>query len=504
MSNIAVSRQPTFRTFMLSTHAAKVLLLLGDLFALSLAFFLGRMGYWVWNGTSFMELSTAFVEWWGNKGELRSLLFVLLSGIAIAWFLAFGHYSQRRPFWDELQQILKVIVTLAIIDAALGFVGKWEFSRAWMISTWLLALLLIPLIRVQIKKALIRLGGWVRPTVVIGAGQNARDAAAALWSEPLLGFDVIGFLAVAPKPGENANALPEYMEVNGHRIPVIILGDDPELTLERLGNPHVVVALNFRASYENQELLQRLSLRHHDINIVPPISGLPLMGMEVTHFFRHEVLLLRVRNNLSRSGAQFLKRSFDVITSGLLLLLLSPVIGFIIWQIRREDAGPAFLRQERVGRNGQLFKCLKFRSMVENADEVLAQWLQERPEIREEYSRNFKLKNDPRVTRVGKWIRATSLDELPQLWNVFIGEMSLVGPRPLLARELPDYGDSINMYKEARPGITGVWQVSGRSETTFTDRINLDAWYVKNWCLWYDIVVLLKTVQVVLARKGAY
>lgn len=504
MSNIAVSRQPTIRTFMLSTHAAKVLLLLGDLFALSLAFFLGRVGYWVWNGTSFLELSTYFVEWWGNKGELRSLLFVLLSGMAAAWFLAFGHYSQRRPFWDELQQILKVIVTLAVIDAALGFVGKWEFSRAWMISTWLLALILIPLMRVQIKKALIRLGGWVRPTVVIGAGQNARDAAAALWSEPLLGFDVTAFLAVAPKPGENANDLPEYMEVNGHRIPVIILGDDPELTLERLGNPHVVVALNFRASYENQELLQRLSLRHHDINIVPPISGLPLMGMEVTHFFRHEVLLLRVRNNLSRSGAQFLKRSFDVITSGIMLLLLSPIIGFIIWQIRREDAGPAFLRQERVGRNGQLFKCLKFRSMVENADEVLAQWLQERPEVREEYSRNFKLRNDPRVTRVGKWIRATSLDELPQLWNVFIGEMSLVGPRPLLARELPDYGGSISMYKEARPGITGVWQVSGRSETTFADRINLDAWYVKNWCLWYDIVVLLKTVQVVLARKGAY
>lgn len=504
MSNVVVSQQASVRTFFCCAREEKFLLLGGDILALLLAFFLGRIGYWLWSGTSLAEMTSAYASWWGFQGELRFSLYLGLVFIAVFWFWNLGHYSQRKPFWDEIQQTLKVLSVLAVMDAALVFFGKWEFSRAWLVTTWALALLFIPFFRVQIKRALIRAGGWVRPTVILGIGQNAKDAAKALWSEPLLGFDVIAFLAVPSQSEQDRQPLPEHVELEDRCVPVLPLGDQPEAVLEMLGNPHVVVALNFRGWYENQALLQRLSMRQTDMNIVPAIGGLPLFGMEITHFFRHEVLLLRVRNNLSRTGAQIVKRTFDIIASGILLLLLAPLIAFITWRIRREDDGPAFLSQERVGRNGKIFKCHKFRSMVQNADEILAQWLRERPEIREEFSRNFKLKNDPRVTAVGKWIRKTSLDELPQLWNVFVGEMSFVGPRPLLERELPTYGPSIEMYKEARPGITGVWQISGRSETSFADRVYLDAWYVKNWCLWYDIVVLLKTVQVVLARKGAY
>lgn len=498
-SQIAVS-QPSLRSFTCCTREEKILLLSGDLLALLLAFFFGRISYWALNGIPF---SDAYLSWWGLRGDLRLMIFLGLMGVAVVWFMNLGHYSQRKPFWDEVREVLKVLLAVATIDVTLVFFGKWEFSRLWMVTTWMLSILFVPVIRVQIKRALIRAGGWKRPTVILGVGKNARDAASALWSEPLLGYDVIAFLSV-PSQSNQGCPLPEYVELEDRCVPVLDARDNVEAVLDDLGSPRVVVALNFRELVENQDLLQRLSLRLGDINIVPAMSGLPLFGMEATHFFRHEVLLLKVRNNLTRRVPQFIKRSFDIVGSALLLLALSPLLAFIAWRIHKEDGLPIILSQERVGRDGRIFRCHKFRSMVHNADQILAQWLSERPEVAAEYNRNFKLRNDPRVTRVGRWIRRTSLDELPQLWNVLVGDMSLVGPRPLLERELPKYGKPIELYKGARPGITGLWQISGRSETTFGDRVYLDAWYVKNWCLWYDIVVLLKTVQVVLARKGAY
>lgn len=500
MSELAVS-QPTLRSVHCCPREEKVLLLSGDVLALLLAFFFGRITFWWFNG---IPVSDAYLNWWGLRGDVRLLIFLGLMFLVVGWFLALGHYSQRKPFWDEVKDILKVLLIVATIDVTLVFFGKFEFSRLWLATTWLLSAFLLPLIRTQIKRALIRAGGWTRPTVILGVGKNARDAASALWSEPLLGYDVVAFLSVPSQSAANNCQLPEYVELEDRCVPVIALDDKPEAVLDNLGNPHVVVGLNFRELYENQALLQLLSLRQADLNIVPAMSGLPLFGMEVTHFFRHEVLMLRVRNNLARRGPKIIKRSFDIVASLTLLILLSPVLAFIAWRIKKEDGGPVILAQERIGRGRQIFRCYKFRSMVQNADQLLAQYLRERPEVAAEYERNFKLKNDPRVTRIGKLIRKTSMDELPQLWNVLIGEMSLVGPRPLLERELPHYGQSIEMYKGVRPGITGLWQISGRSETRFADRIYLDTWYVKNWCLWYDIVVLLKTSQVVLGAKGAY
>jgi undecaprenyl-phosphate galactose phosphotransferase len=170
-----------------------------------------------------------------------------------------------------------------------------------------------------------------------------------------------------------------------------------------------------------------------------------------------------------------------------------------------ESGVPIIFVQRRVGLNGKTFDLFKFRSMVNDADRILSEWRVENQNLWDEYqNHNFKLHNDPRLTKVGKWLRQTSIDELPQLWNVLKGDMSLVGPRPLLERELPCYGDSIRLYRAIRPGVTGLWQISGRSETTFSDRVALDAWYVRNWSLWHDIIILLKTIKVVLKHEGAY
>jgi undecaprenyl-phosphate galactose phosphotransferase len=186
------------------------------------------------------------------------------------------------------------------------------------------------------------------------------------------------------------------------------------------------------------------------------------------------------------------------------LVVILPVMAAIAILIRLDSPGPAIFKHRRVGRHGRSFPCYKFRTMVPNAQELLAQYLASDPAIRAEWERDFKLKDDPRVSRIGKFLRATSLDELPQLFNVLRGEMSLVGPRPIVTGEVEKYGDYIHDYYLVRPGITGLWQVSGRSDTSYDERVRLDSWYVRNWTPWLDVVLLMKTVGVVLKGRGAY
>jgi undecaprenyl-phosphate galactose phosphotransferase len=216
-------------------------------------------------------------------------------------------------------------------------------------------------------------------------------------------------------------------------------------------------------------------------------------------------LLLQVRNNLARLPQRIIKRSLDLIGAVLLAVLLAPVFLLFAAIIWGEDRGPVFFRQTRVGRSGRDFTCWKFRTMVVDAEAQLERWHKENPDLLAEYCEsNFKLQSDPRVTRIGAWMRRNSLDELPQIWNVLRGQMSLVGPRPLLRRELLDYGAVISLYERVRPGITGLWQISGRSHTTFAERVSYDEWYIKNWTVWYDMVIMLQTVWVLVRGEGAY
>jgi len=197
------------------------------------------------------------------------------------------------------------------------------------------------------------------------------------------------------------------------------------------------------------------------------------------------------------------KRLFDIVTSLSIIILLSPLLIYITRKVRK-DGGPAIYGHERIGQSGKPFKCLKFRSMVINSKEVLEELLANDPEARREWDITFKLKNDPRITSIGHFLRKTSLDELPQLFNVLKGEMSLVGPRPIITAELGRYDDEVEYYLLSKPGMTGLWQVSGRSEVDYSTRVYLDAWYVKNWSMWNDIAILFKTVGVVLKKEGAY
>ena len=214
--------------------------------------------------------------------------------------------------------------------------------------------------------------------------------------------------------------------------------------------------------------------------------------------------LLRLRPGLASRPSQAVKRIFDVAVALLLLGSLAPICLIVSLMITR-SGGPIFFAHERVGRGGRIFKCFKFRTMVPDAAAVLEQVLALDPEARDEWLRTRKLKNDPRITRIGKLLRVTSVDELPQLINVVLGDMSLVGPRPVVQQELREHykGDS-SYYLLVRPGLTGLWQISGRNLTDYQQRVHLDSWYVRNWSLWSDIVILFRTIPVVIAGRGAY
>jgi Undecaprenyl-phosphate galactose phosphotransferase WbaP len=233
------------------------------------------------------------------------------------------------------------------------------------------------------------------------------------------------------------------------------------------------------------------------------MRGVPLHGTDMSHFFSHEVALLRMRNNLRRWPARLTKRLFDTLAALMLLVLLSPGFLLVAWAIRR-DGGPALFAHPRIGKKGRVFNCYKFRTMVVDAEKQLEQLLQRQPELRKQWQVEHKLRSDPRVSPLGRFLRRTSLDELPQLINVIRGEMSLVGPRPVVRSELPRYGDQVGYYLMVRPGMTGLWQVSGRNDVDYDTRVYLDSWYVKNWSLWHDLVILFKTISVVLTRQGAY
>ena len=200
---------------------------------------------------------------------------------------------------------------------------------------------------------------------------------------------------------------------------------------------------------------------------------------------------------------QAAKRAFDFAGAVALIILLSPFL-LIVGTLVATSGKPIFFRQSRIGRSGEMFKCYKFRTMVPDAEKVLLDLLERDPVARAEWQRDFKLKNDPRVTKIGAFLRKTSLDELPQLFNVLKGEMSLVGPRPIVQAELNRYGRAARWYLAARPGMTGLWQVSGRNDTDYIRRVALDTYYVRSQSLMLDLVILLLTVRVVVARRGAY
>lgn len=462
---------------------------------MSLAFVLGVMIAAPFHGHSIFAN-----EAWAPalaSGSLQIYAILVLLSVAIFW--GKGHYSKRKPFANEIKDVIKVSLVIAALDIALLFLGKLEFSRATVLINWTVLPFTMVAVRWVAKRMLASAGGWVRPMVIVGWGENAVETALAFKDESLMGLKLVAFLV----PAGRDKLVHEIKDKHGNLIPSISFGKDPVQVLRQLGNPHVVMALEQGGVDAYQDLIQQISRHSNDMQLVPALRGLPLYGMEANHFFAHEVLILTMRNNLARRLPQLIKRCFDLVVSLTVLVLGSPIFLFIAFKVS-QSGRPIFFGHTRVGQHNRPFKCYKFRTMAPNADKLLADLLATSAEARAEWERDFKLKNDPRITSIGHFLRKTSLDEIPQLWNVLKGDMSLVGPRPVVTAELERYGNQVDYYLEAKPGVTGLWQISGRNDVTYDTRVYLDAWYVKNWSLFNDIVILLRTVKVIFRRDGAY
>lgn len=266
----------------------------------------------------------------------------------------------------------------------------------------------------------------------------------------------------------------------------------------------VVVSL---AERETDKAFQMVNYVLHHVSrvyLLPRISRLPLINSEFFNSINHKGLALYVKNKLLHPGERMIKEVFDKSLSVILFILFLPLLLLLYVVVFISTKGDPVYKQRRVGEHGRRFHIYKFRTMRTDADRMLEEILENDPEKKAEWQREFKLKDDPRITRVGKFLRRTSLDELPQLFNVFQGKMSLVGPRPIIEDEIPKYGEYFDYFTAVKPGITGLWQVSGRNDISYEERVRLDVWYVRNWSLELDVMILVKTAAIVLMRKGSY
>ncbi len=396
---------------------------------------------------------------------------------------------------DELRLLTISTSLVAALYATLLFFAQqgMSYSRLVFALFWLLALILVPSGRVLTRKSLVWLSLWGVPVGLIGSGVKTRWTAQFLAAHPNLGF--------LPMVLFDGSAVIEEQGPEVPRVDMDLLEQPAAETLLKRLDTLVVVQ-----SETPPRLLHKLVARvNHSLPRIVMMPDLPQVGsIWVRPIDLGGVLALKIRNNLANPWQRFLKRSLDLDLGLLFSLVGLPLMLLIAAGIKLESRGPLFYAHSRIGRDGRRFTCWKFRTMVRDAEERLRAYLAQNPEMREEWEANQKLRQDPRVTRVGRFLRKLSLDELPQLWNVLKGDMSLIGPRPIVDGEGRHYQDAFDLYKSVRPGITGLWQVSGRNDVGYNTRVALDSYYVRNWSVWLDLYILARTPIAVFSRKGAY
>ncbi|MEW6569625.1 MAG: undecaprenyl-phosphate galactose phosphotransferase WbaP [Nitrospirota bacterium] len=447
---------------------------------------------------------------WLVRAEVFSLflphlpVFSYLHYISLWWipviFIFFifyeGMYDNYLPFWDEVRDIVKAVSLASITLMAIVTLGKMggKISRLVLLSMWVFSVFFFPLFRLWGKRFLYKAGIWKEKILVLGAGNAGRLVAEGLRREKHMGYDVIGFL------DDDEQKIGKM--IDGRKV----LGKISKfpLFLKKMKINTVIIAIPSLPPHELSSLTSSVQKNAANTMIIPDLKGIALLNTDLLHLFREELFLLNIRNNLKSRTNRYMKKFFDFAASVVSLPLLLPMVGIIGIIIRLESSGHAIYAHERIGKNGRPFRCYKFRTMYRDAEEKLKEILETNDGIRNEWLNNWKLKDDPRITKIGRFLRRTSLDELPQIFNVLKGEMSFVGPRPYLPREKKGIEENLQVICSAKPGITGLWQVSGRSDTGYKYRLKLDAWYVMNWSLWLDIAIIFKTIRVVLKAQGAY
>ncbi|EAX48972.1 Undecaprenyl-phosphate galactose phosphotransferase [Thermosinus carboxydivorans Nor1] len=424
----------------------------------------------------------------------HTYIYFVIPVVYLTFIAAQGLYTKRLPFWQGAGLLFKACnYVIILVIGIVYFLKTGHVSRIFTVAVWGLSFAYLAASRYVLKHLLARAGLWQKPVIIVGAGKTAELLAGAFAADPYIGYKVAGLIE------DNYADRPLTRQ-----YPYLGTFDQAERIIAASDIKDVIIAAPGLNRDRLLALVNRLQPHVSSLTVVPDVCGLPLAGMEVETLFNEKLVLLKLRNNLALLHNRLLKRAFDIAASVVGGIFILPLLLVIAAAIYLDSPGPVIFSHQRIGQNGRPFPCYKFRSMVANAQEVLESYLAQNPAAREEWERDFKLRDDPRVTRVGKFLRKTSLDELPQIINVICGEMSLVGPRPIVEQEVVKYGEYINDYYLVPPGITGLWQTSGRNDVDYETRVQMDSWYVRNWSPWLDIVLLFRTIKVILKGEGAY
>ncbi len=402
--------------------------------------------------------------------------------IRIILFLNNGYGYRKRTAINDFELSIKANAYALIFAVFSGYILKIDFNRH-IILIFLILILVDILIREILLSIYKYFDIWF-DRVYINADYKLRDSVySAIINNKDLGFQVLGFI-------EKNNEKPKYDKYQSININDLILKKDKSFIII-----HAVHELN-------QDLFHEIKLLGIRQYIIPQIDSL-IIQPEIFYLLSSQQFLLLPNERFPNLFGNVIKRTFDLTASLTLIILMLPFIIPIMLYIKISNTSIIF-KHKRIGKNGKLFSCYKIKTMKNNADEILIQHLELNESARKEWNLEYKLKKDPRVTHLGRILRKLSIDELPQLFNVVKGDMSLVGPRPITNNEIKYYGNYFDDYKKVRPGITGLWQISGRSDVGYQQRVLLDAWYVSNQSLKLDIFILIKTISVLITLKGAY
>ena len=396
--------------------------------------------------------------------------------------------------WEELRKQLRVhteyLIVMLINDIAFWGVKYIPVHLIIGITFTFFNILIIKIIRKQFISIL------EKRLLIIGVGNTARELTKIIRENNFTMYNLRGYISAN-------NLLGVHQEVCIDKDKILGTYEEIEQVISDKRINEVIIAMPLADNKQMLEIINKLDGKVRNIKFIPQLNGVYTFNSEIEDY--DGTMLISAQINYVRGLSRFLKRVMDIgigIVGGLSLIPLT----ILVWikTDNEERKHGLFFTQDRIGKDGKSIKIYKYRSMGTGADKILEEMMAKDEKIREEYEKNKKLKDDPRITKVGEFLRRTSLDEFPQFINVLKGEMSFVGPRPYLPREKKDMGEYYGKIIKSKPGITGMWQTHGRSETDFEERLELDEYYYRNWSLWLDIVIIIKTIKNVIGGKGAY
>lgn len=478
---------PKFTAQSTQKYTLLTLLAVSDLIAVTLGFFLAyiirfEIGIsWMYQP---LEAPLDFYQ--------SFVFFITPSWLLI--FAAFGLYDLRNVFsgMDEYAKVFNACTFGMMFIIVLTFLYPTLIvARGWVVLSWLLVSASVGLERFGFRRIIhqLRINGYfVKRIIIVGANEEGKAIAQQLQHNPKTGIKIVGF--VDDKFSVDSAPIA--------RVPALGVTSDVGKLIQQHKAHEILIASTALGREKLLNLFQTLDSLDVPARLTSGLYEILTTGVEVQQV--GNVPLLSVNKVRLTGGEVVLKRILDVVGAAGAIIMFSPIMIALAIAIKLDSSGPVIYRRRVVGVGGKLFDAFKFRTMVTNADQVLAQ----NSALLKEFEQNQKLKDDPRVTRVGRFIRKTSLDELPQLFNVLFGQMSLVGPRMITSPERAYYGKwSMNLFT-VKPGMTGLWQVSGRSNVSYEERVKLDMHYIRNYSIWLDIYLLWLTIPAVLQRRGAF